>query len=234
MLQKAMQDLRSDAIVARDGSIGSVKDIYFDDEHWAVRYLVVDTGNWLSGREVLISPVSVDSDGSSGDAIQVGLTRSDIERAPGVEAHAPVSRLYEEAHARHYGHPFYWSGPYVWGPAPMPLAIPPTKGAQQKLEERERERSKVEERADKSHLRSGAEVVGYRIHAADGTIGHVEDFLVDDATWRITNMVVDTRSWLPGKKVLVDPGDIETIDWHAREVRLRLSKAQLKAAPAAP
>lgn len=233
MLQKAMKDLRNDFVLARDGRIGSVKDVYFDDERWAVRYLVVDTGEWLPGRKVLISPVSVDPENSRDDAIQVELTREEVERAPGVEADAPVSRLYEEAHARHYGHPYYWSGPYLWGPAPLPIAIPPTRGAERKLDERERKRGALEQRARETHLRSGAEVVGYHIQAADGAIGHVEDFIVDDETWAISDMVVDTRSWLPGKKVLVAPDQIENIDWTAREVRLRLTKEELKAAPEA-
>src|SRR5690606_36496839 len=106
MLQKVMKDLRGDDIVAHDGEIGSVRDAYFDDEHWTVRYLVVDTGNWLPGRQVLISPASIA--GVADGHVRVDLSRDQVEQAPGAEEQQPVSRLYEQSHALYYGYPYYW------------------------------------------------------------------------------------------------------------------------------
>lgn len=224
MLQKVMQELKGDDIVARDGRIGSVDDVYFDDAHWAVRYLVVDTGDWLPGKRVLISPASLPPQASVDDYLRVDLTREQVENAPGTGEDPPVSRLMEEAHARYYGYPYYWAGPYLWGIAPLPQPAP---------ERHEELREMAGQQARESHLRSSAEVVGYRIRAADGELGHVEDFLVDDQSWAIADMVVDTRNWLPGRKVLVPPSAITGIDWENREVRVRLKREELKRAPEA-
>lgn len=231
MLQKVMKDIRGDALQARDGTVGSVLDAYFDDERWAIRYLVVDTGGWLFGRKVLISPASLVPNDAGSDAIRAELTRAQVEKAPGIEDDPPISRRLEEAHANHYGHPYYWTGPYLWGAAPLPMAAPatpqPSPGKREALH-------MAEQQALESHLRSSAEVVGYKIRAADGELGHVEDFLVDDASWQIADMVVDTRNWLPGKKVLVPPSAISAIDWENREVTLRLNREGLKSSPEAP
>jgi sporulation protein YlmC with PRC-barrel domain len=230
MLQKAIEDIRGDELVARDGAIGSVDDVYFDDERWAVRYLVVDTGKWLPGRKVLISPASVEPLQSRADAIRVALTREQIENAPGIDEKAPISRSLEAAHARYYGYPYYWTGPYLWGVTAMPLAPDWTQTAQATPTERAEKYAKAEQAAEESHLRSSREIVGYKIRAVDGDIGHVEDFVVDDESWVISDMVVDTRNWLPGKKVLVPPTAISDIDWHTREVEIRLTRAELKQA----
>ncbi|MGQ0749767.1 MAG: PRC-barrel domain-containing protein, partial [Betaproteobacteria bacterium] len=211
MLQK-VHDINGDAIVARDGEIGSVKDVYFDDERWAVRYLVVDTGKWLPGKEVLISPASVTAADADAGTIAVNLTREQVRQAPASEERPPASRLYEEAHARYYGYPYYWYGPYLWGPVMMP-GVPPGTG-RLPLEREYKERAQqASRRAEQSHLRSGDELAGYYISAADGEIGHVEDFIVDDKTWAVTDMVVDTRNWLPGRKVTIPPGAIQHVDW---------------------
>lgn len=231
MLHKVMKDIRGDAIEARDGTVGSVQDAYFDDERWAVRYLVVDTGGWLPGRKVLVSPASLVPGDAGSDAIRAELTREQVEKAPGIDEDPPISRVLEEAHARYYGYPYYWTGPYLWGAAPLPMAVPPA-GQAPRLHEREGRAA--QQRAEQSHLRSSAEVVGYSIRAADGEIGHVEDFLVDDESWQIADMVVDTRNWLPGRKVLVPPSAIEDIDWENRQVSVRLNREELKRSPESP
>lgn len=232
MQQRVMKEIRGDAISARDGRIGSVKDVYFDDERWAVRYLVVDTGKWLPGRKVLISPASLAPAADDDDAIAANLTREQIEGAPGIDADKPVSRLYEEAHAQYFKYPYYWTGPYLWGHAPVPTPALMAQASEEGAESpaAREESARAEARAAESHLRSTAEVVGYRIQASDGPLGHVEDLLVDNDNWAIDKMIVDTKEWLPGGHVLVSPSAVEGIDWHAREVRLRLTRAELRAA----
>lgn len=235
MVQKVMQDLKGERIVANDGHVGSVKDVYFDDERWAVRYLVVDTGEWLPGREVLISPACVPPQQSGENEIRVALTREQVKNAPDTSADPPLSRLQEAAHARYYGYPYYWAGPYLWGTAPVPVPWQTSAAAQRGVDrEHEEVAQMAEQRARESHVRSSAEVVGYRIRAADGDIGHVEDFLLDEESWAIRDMVVDTRNWLPGKKVLVSPAAISDIDWANREVHVRLTREELKRSPESP
>lgn len=239
---RAIADLTGDAILARDGRIGAVDDIYFDDAKWAVRYFVVDTGNWLP-RKVLISPASLAPLEGGADHLRADLTKQQVEGAPAAGEHPPVSRTLEEAHAKYYGYTQYWAGPYLWGAVPFPhAALPPLADATapQRAEGRasrqrhESELRAAEKRARDSRLRSASEVTGYRILASDGEIGRVEDFVVDDADWSISDMVVDTNAWLPGGKVLVPPSAISGIDWERGEVRVRLSREELERAAAAP
>ncbi len=214
-----VNDLRGDKIAARDGEIGTVDQVYFDDQAWRVRYFVVDTGGWLSGRKVLISPASIDRAKSTDRAIAVGLSREQVEHSPGVDADQPVDRQYEEAYARYYGHPLYW--------------VPPQAGAMPPMErsgERQRQLKQAERKAAESHLRSSEEVIGYSIHATDGSIGHIDDIRVDDRNWAVSDLVVATRDWLPGKKVLVPPSAVEDIDWSTREVRLRMRREEVQRA----
>lgn len=210
-------DLRAGPVQARDGEIGKMKEVYFDDREWRVRWFVVDTGGWLGGRKVLIPPAAVYASRSGERAIAVELSRDQVKDSPGIEADQPVSRRYEDAHARYYGVPLYWA---------------PAEAAGLSTAERaERRARKVEEgkrQAAESHLRSSDQVIGYAIRAADGRIGHVEDLRLDDSDWSVADLVVDTGGWLPGRKVLVPPSAIADIDWNSREVRLRMSRDELK------
>jgi sporulation protein YlmC with PRC-barrel domain len=218
-----IRDIRGDKIAARDGEIGRVDQVYFDDDSWRVRYFVVDTGGWLSGRKVLISPVSVDRSKSSDDALAVALSREQVEHSPDIDADKPVDRRYEEAYARYYGIPLYWAAPEAAAVTSL-----------ERSGERARKLEEAEHKASESHLRSSDEVIGYSIEAVDGKIGHVEDLRIDDRNWAIADLVVDTGDWLPGKKVLVPPTAVKDIDWSARAVRLRMSRQDVhQACPAA-
>ncbi|HEX6321197.1 MAG TPA: PRC-barrel domain-containing protein [Burkholderiales bacterium] len=231
-MERTIKGLQGDDIVATDGAIGSVRDVFFDDERWGVRYLVVDTSTWLPGRKVLISPASVDAERSAQETLSVRLTREQVKNAPGVDADRPVSRQSEMAHAAHFGYPYYWSGPLLWGAAAYPTS-PVAAGSVGAMGPRQAaaERSAQEQLAQgDSHLRSGAEVIGYEIEAKDGEIGEVEDFVVDARSWGINGVVIDTRKWWPGGQVRIAPDEVESIDWKARKMRLRLTREQIKAA----
>lgn len=219
MKRRVMKDLRGVAIASRDAEIGSVEDAYFDDERLAVRYLVVDTGGWLTGRRVLLSPSSLDA--PVGGVIPARLTREQVESAPGLEHDLPVSRLYEKAHAHHYRYPYYWGGPLLWGFAAAPVAAA-LEGPESRAVERIARES--EQAARRSHLRSASEIVGYRVEARDGTLGQVDDFVVEDNDWSLKGMVVDTREGWPGGEVEVAAELIDAIDWENREVRLALTR----------
>lgn len=170
-----ISDLNGFAICARDGEIGEVDDFYFDDESWAIRNLVVDTGKWLPGRKVLISPISLGKADRTNQRLVVDLSMKQIEDSPGIETDKPVSRQYETSYYDYYGYPYYWVGPHLWGPAdyPGPLMMPERTQAEARAVRRE-------QAASDPHLHSAEEVVGYYIEATDGDIGHVEDFIVDD------------------------------------------------------
>jgi hypothetical protein len=213
-------------IRATDGEIGTVADLYFDDETWAIRYLVVDTGKWLSGRQVLISPMSVVNTDWKAKQLDVSLTTRQVEHSPDIDTHKPVSRQHEASYLGYYGYPYYWGGPYLWGPAfyPAGLAGSPNTSAEA-IAERARKES------PDSHLRSTEAVTGYRIEAADGEIGHVDGFVADDGAWAIRYLEVATRNWLPGKRVLVSPAWIERVNWAESTVSTGLTREAIKEAP---
>jgi len=216
-------------IAATDGDIGSVNDLYFDDLSWTIRYLVVDTGTWLPGRQVLISPLSVRQ---VDDKILVDLTRNQVQKSPPVEADKPVNRQQEEAIARYYDQRYYWEGPYRWGllaypgMPPVPTAPIPADGVGEEMAARERETPSGD-----PTLRSSRDVTGYYIAALDGEIGHVDDFLVEDRAWAIRYLLVATRNWWPGKKVLISPEWIKTVSWADSQVQVDLRRDEIKAAP---
>lgn len=117
MLNKA-KTLKGYKLQSLDGEIGGVKEFYFDDRHWTIRYLVADTGDWLPGRQVLISPHALVSVSSQAQSIAVDLTKKQIEGSPSVDSDKPVSRQFEATYSGYYGYPLYWGGPFMWGVYP--------------------------------------------------------------------------------------------------------------------
>jgi hypothetical protein len=207
-MTQTIRNMKGEAVLARDGRIGSVEDVYFDDEKWAVRYLVVDTGGWLPGRRVLIPPGSVEPGISSGGRLRLALLREQVVNAPDAESERPVSRHFEIVRAQRLGPPYYWSGPAQW------------HAGSQAVEN------------DDPHLRSGAEVIGYHIEARDGPIGALQDLAIDERDWAIREVVVDTITWWPGGHVALRPQDVDRIDYAHRKVCVRLTRDEVKHASA--
>ena len=219
MLYKA-KSLKGYQLNSRDGEIGKIKEFYFDDRFWTIRYLVADTGNWLPGRQVLISPYALGVVNSEAEDIGVDLTKKQIEDSPSLDSDKPVSRQFEQAYYGHYGYPIYWAGLCAWGYYPYPARAP----------EQWRKPSK-EEKAWDPDLRSTNDVSGHHIQGTDGEIGHVEDFFIDVQTWTIRYLIVDTHNWWPGKKVLVSPQWIDRISWGERKVFVNLLRETIKQSP---
>jgi sporulation protein YlmC with PRC-barrel domain len=215
MLQRLAQ-LRAATVHALDGEIGTVEDFYFDDERWTIRYVVVSTGRWLSERSVLLSVISILSPDWGAKRLPVRLTREQVRKSPDVDTYQPVSRAQEAAILSHYSYPYYWSGPALWGPVPFPaiaadtatvgLLRPPAPAA-----------SEHDQR-----LRSCEEVVGYHVHARDGTVGQIDDFVVDPQAWTIEYVLIDTGDWIGGRPVIIEPTVLRRISWldHTIDVAL--------------
>jgi hypothetical protein len=208
---------------AKDGEIGRVKDFYFEDTNWTIRYLVADTGTWLSGRLVLISPFGLAGIDGGSKHFNVKLTREQVERSPSIDTHKPVSRQFEAEYARHYGWPMYWYGPALWGPTPYPIYGPAPQ-------ETKHNPALAQQRGD-PHLRSASEVEGNYLHATDGDLGHVHDFLIAEEDWAIRYVIVDTRNWWPGKKVLIPTQWIREVNWEQSKVYVDVAREAIKAAP---
>ncbi|MCJ7685043.1 MAG: PRC-barrel domain-containing protein [Desulfobacteraceae bacterium] len=220
---RSVKEIYNYVLEAEDGEIGRCKDFLFDDRFWTVRYMVADTGKWLPGRKVLISPVSLGEPDWNSRLFQVKLTKEQIENSPSIDSDTPVSRRYEIKWFDYYAYPYYWGGAGVWGTEPYPGP----------LFSRKRENTEMGPDDDEGdpYLRSATEVMGYHIQATDDEIGHVEDFIFDDETWTIRYMVVDTRNWLPGRKVLVTPDWIDSVDWEESKVRVDLTSEEVKNSP---
>ena len=225
MLYSARQ-LNGWKLAARDGGIGHAREVYFDDDRWVIRHVVVDTGGWLSGRRVLISPHSVQGLDADQGELRLALTQRQIEEAPGIEADRPVSRQQERSYYDYYGYPYYWAGPGLWGTEAYPMAADTPLSSDTPATE-------AGERGEEGdpHLRSSDEVRGYRIEATDGEIGHIDDFLFDERTWQIRFVVADTQNWLPGRLVLLSPEWITEIDWNRRHVKVKVTREAVRLSP---
>ena len=222
---RSLRDLFGYGVEARDGSIGKVRDALMDDARWAVRYLVIDTGSWLDRHEVLISPVAVERVEWADWLMWVRLTRAQVEHSPAVDAHRPVSRQHELEFAGYYGWPQYWEGAALWGLAMTPSALMEAAAAVHEGE------PVPEPASGDRHLHSARDVIGYHIAASDGEIGHVEDFILEDDSWAVRYMVVGTRNWLPGRRVLVATDWIREFSWAEACVSVDLSRDAIEHGP---
>lgn len=220
-MQRPVTQMIGFAIGAKDGDIGSVDDVLFDDNLWTVRYLVIDTANWLPGRRVVISPIAIGRLDWEGKRVPVSLTQEQVKNSPDLDTRH-MSREHEMAYHDYYGWPYYWVGGDVWGVGPYPGALAIENRVPVDPEDY---------RGNDPHLRSAHEVTGFYIAATDGDIGHVEDFIIDDESWEIRYMVVDTQNWWPGKKVVVSPEWIERVSWSDSRVYVDLSREAIKSGP---
>jgi len=219
MLQNITQ-LNGHKLAASDGEIGHIRDFYFDDQTWAVRYLVADTGNWLNGRLVLIARHALSRLGADGKNLAVNLTRSQVEASPAFDSHRPVSRQYEEEYFRYYGWPVYWMGDGYGGLGGSPGVVPVPKADAQSHHGHNQKND--------LHLRSTLSIMGYQIQATDGPIGTVCDYMVDDHSWILHELVVEAGHWYAGRKILIGTDKIERISYEESKVYVRLTKADIQ------
>jgi hypothetical protein len=213
---------------ASDGEIGHAKDFYFEDQNWVVRYLVADTGSWLAGRKVLISPHAFGSLHQAGKLLLVNLTRKQIEDSPSIESHKPVSRQYEAEYYRYYGWPYYWQGDGLWGMSGFPtLELPPKPLPGEPATASDPQ----PERAD-AHLRSTQAVGGYHLQARDGIIGHVCDFMMDTQSWAIRQLIIKIGHRFSGQEVSIPTSQVSRISYDKSTVFVNLTTEAVQQSPA--
>ena len=236
---RSLQDLTNYKISATDGDIGHIVDFYFDDDAWVVRYFVVKTGTWLSSRQVLISPISVVQPVWEERKLPVCISKAQVQSSPNIDTDKPISRQNEVHFYGYYGYPYYWDGLGLWGGGLYPYAMVPGYtgyGLDRLARKRELEAYLEDERDrhrnDDPHLRSCQAVMGYHIHASDGDIGHVVDFLLDDRTWAIRHLVVETSHWWSGHRVLIAPHWTRGVDWSQQTVAVGMTRDSVRLAPA--
>lgn len=211
---------------ATDGDIGHVKDVYFDDRQWHVRYVVADTGSWLPRRQVLLSPHAFGRLEQQEQTLLINLSRQQIEDSPSIDSHRPVSRQYEAEYFHYYGWPVYWVGDGFGGFGGFP-------GVVSARVEPEHSSDRHNDRED-AHLRSTRAVAGYQVHAQDGTVGHVSDFVVDETTWAIREVIVQAGHWYAAKKIRISPSDIQEISYERSAIFLSLTQEDIRRAVGNP
>ena len=221
MLQNT-KELYGHTLAALDGDVGHVKDFYFDDKTWVIRYLVADTGTWLTGRQVLLSPHSFGMIDHHEKTLHLKLLKKQIENSPSIESDRPVSRQYEEDYYSYFGWPAYWEGGAMWGTGGYPVAMAMPETTLDKLARH------AHDRPDDPHLRSTKDVTGYHIQATDGVLGSVSGFMVNERNWAIADMVAETGHWYAGKEILIPAAKIKHISYEDSKVFVNLTIADLK------
>jgi uncharacterized protein YrrD len=226
-MKRNIESLIGFSMKETDGEIGKIDEFYFDDQSWTIRYLIVKTGSWFSQKKVLISPKVLKQPDWENKEFPVALTKNQIENSPDIDTDKPVSRQNEEALSAYYTWDNYWGddphGAGIFGMMPSELYeseinqpenvayVPPVVGD--------------------SHLRSTAEVKGYTIHATDGEIGKVVDYIVDDTNWKINYLIVECGSWLNSRKVLLSVNRITQVNWENQNVIVNISTEQVRNSP---
>jgi sporulation protein YlmC with PRC-barrel domain len=224
---RSIKQLQGNTLGASDGEIGQVKDFYFDDQKWAIRYVIVETGTWLTGRAVLISPRAFGRLHEADKVLRVKLTRKQIENSPSINTHKPVSRQYEEEYHQYYGWPYYWQGDALWGTSSVPMVVlPPVSGPSKSMPV-----EGAQHNQPAAHLRSTNAVNGYHIRASDGTIGHVSDFMIDDESWAMAQVIVKTGHRFSGKEVQIPTGKVERISYDESTVFVNLTSNAVENSP---
>ncbi len=235
---RTVNELDGFAVEATDGPIGELVDFYFDDQFWAVRFLVVRTGQWLAGRKVLLSPVAIGPIETSAKALHAAVTRAQVGASPDIDTHKPVSRQHEVENYGYYGYPYYWGGSGMWGNSTLPVLMLAARGGDDSASLTAKQREFVvgqaafhRQRGDDPHLRSCRAISGYHLHASDGDLGHIEGFVVDDESWAIRYLIVNTSDWWLGHQVLIARPWIADISWIDATVSIELTREAVKSAP---
>jgi hypothetical protein len=230
-----LKDLEGFAIHATDGNIGETKEFYFDDRQWVVRYLVVETGAWLSSQKVLLSPISIKHVDWDKKELSVAITKAQVKDSPDIDTQKPVSRQHELDYLGYYGYPLYWGNTGLWGGYPTPYMMAPASQKQHAspiVADASVPYVAPHTSSSNHHLRSNSEVMDYHVVATDGEIGHLQGMLIDPETWAVRYLIINTSNWWLGHLVLVAPEWIEDVSWDTSKIHIDMTQEQIKNAPA--
>lgn len=221
----SLEHLRNYHLSATDGDIGRVRDLLFEESTWTARWVVADTGNWLLGRKVILSPVSFHPPGPGEKQLRVDLNKEQIESAPHLDEDAPVSREAERTYFHHFHWPYYWAGGGLWGGMAHPYTMSPNAEAGGELFA-----VPDEVDGDEEVLRSGHELTHYLLKNGEETLGYAEDLLLDTDDWSVKYLQFDTRHWFHGKTLQVSPDKITSVSWPDHTISVNVTRDELDAA----
>jgi PRC-barrel domain len=207
-----LMDLVDASVTATDGDLGKVRNFLFDDQSWAIRYLVSDVGSWVKRRDVVISLEAMDQLNWGDKILHFRLTKEQVRNSPDVDSKKPVSRQQEIALREYYGWPAYWRNLGDADYASIPVAAGrdfPVKSGED------------------THLRSAEDVAGYQVWATDGEIGRLENFVVDESCRRIDYLDVRSGDWLHGRSMLVPTQWVSAVSWGNHRIELDHLRKQI-------
>jgi hypothetical protein len=227
---RSLNELARYKVTAIDGDVGSVADFLLDDRAcpvsdpspaadafrtepperaraaWAVRYLVVQTGGLFDRRRVLISPISFREVDAAAKRFHLALSVAKIKKSPDLDGARPISRRDEGEYFRYYQYPYYWDYAGLWGMGMLPGMLATSVW---------REQEQPEETRDDGSLRSARALIGFHVEASDGRVGQVDELLIDDATYEVRYLVVNTGLV---HKLRLRPQWAERVNWDERMI----------------
>ena len=218
-------------LLSADGEVGRVTDAIFDDESWTIRYFVVKTGSWLSGRRVVVAPEAIKAVDDEADTLVSSLDRKVIAKSPEIDLDQPISLAQAIELHTYYNWPFFWDVVSDEALGTGNLAAVPLVDSVDEMAKEAAEEMETQGGVGERNLRSFKEVVGYRIQARDGEIGQVKDFILEERTWNIFYMVVDTGGLLSEKDVILSPSWVERVDWDNKLIWMDLKRETVRNSP---
>jgi len=269
MLRKA-HSLIGTKIHATDGEMGHIEDFYFDDAKWMIRYMIVRTGSWFSGKHVMLAPSTIGDVVWEKHSVNVNLSKEQITKSPDLNMEMPVTREQEIDLVRELNYPTYWSGtpgpisdsistmglaatggpgmavgPYT-GPSGLPnevasdiystdISNPSALGADPANTAETEIRADVTRAAQAGavsvQLHEVKRLTGFQVVGSDDAVGKVSDFMIDDESWQVASLLLDTTAWWPGGEVLVATGLITGINPSHSQIRIKSTRDEIKSSP---
>ncbi|GAB3060809.1 PRC-barrel domain-containing protein [Virgibacillus ainsalahensis] len=210
-------DLKTYNIDASDGEVGKIKDLYFDDKEWSIRYAVIDTRKWLPGRKVLLSPSSFVNLNEAKENLEVEYDKEKVRNSPAIPEGQSLSYEAENSLIGYYGWSRYWMSNAMWGAGENPITSSFYQGdSMEKQIQRDIPQSSTEMAYN---LRSEDETMGFKVHANNGKIGIVVDMVYDDEYWNIKYIVVQSNeSYVNEKYFIFTRKKIESVDWFGEDI----------------
>ncbi len=211
-----------------DGAFGTISDFLFEDVTWHVRWAVVATGGWLTGRKHLVHPSAIVRVDQERHALLVRLSKAEVRNSPDILLDEPVSRAIEYGQQHSPGWDPAWGNPrYVagfWGG--IGVRVPHSRSNEEKAMSKLLHSNDIKRKGD-PHLRSASAIIGCRVRATDGLIGHVAGIILDQSEWVVRMVVVETNRWWPGKRLTVPVSAVSDISWPHQEVRLKMPSHEI-------
>lgn len=269
MLHKA-HTLIGTKIHATDGEMGHIEDFYFDDAKWMVRYMIVRTGSWFSGKRVMLAPSTIRDVIWEKHSIFVNLSQEQITKSPDLNMEMPVTREQEIELVQQLNYPDFWSGTpgpiddaistmgfaatgvavMGTGPAGSPPEVPDeiasdiystdiSNSSMLGPDSSNTAEGEVEASVTRAaqagamgvQLHEVKRLTGFHVVGNDEPVGKVSDFMIDDESWQIPSLLVDTTAWWPGGEVLVATDLITGITPSHSQVHINATRDQVKGSP---